>query len=204
MLHKKENVTLLKGFKKNKDGTLSCKDYNFGQESELVGKTFKLGNDKPLELCKNGFHACDGIGKTYEFYNSENSSFYKIKVSEAFYEDAEKYVFRNFEVIEEVTQATATVKNRNTGNSNTGDWNTGDRNLCDNSSGFFCMEEPKAICFDSPTKLKVSEFRKKFNKVIENEPTFESLMKLPNATENVVNKYLKKYNKLKNRIIVND
>jgi hypothetical protein len=42
----------------------------------------------------------------------------------------------------------------NSGNRNTGDWNS-----CNNSSGFFCSKEPKAIIFNTETDMTISEFR---------------------------------------------
>ena len=57
--------------------------------------------------------------------------------------------------------------NRNTGYGNTGDSNTGNRNTgygnaTNNCAGFFCIEEPKVVCFDVQTDLTKSEFMEKF------------------------------------------
>ena len=46
----------------------------------------------------------------------------------------------------------------NTGDGNTGDGNTGYGNATNNSSGFFCAEEPKVISFDVQTNLTQAEF----------------------------------------------
>jgi len=85
----------------------------------------------------------------------------------------------------------------NTGYRNTGNWNTGDWNLTNNSAGFFAIKEPKAYCFDEITNYTVSEFRVKFNLILNRVPTYENLIKLPNATEEKVNAYLKRYAEVK-------
>jgi hypothetical protein len=48
----------------------------------------------------------------------------------------------------------------NTGDWNTGDWNTGDWNITNYSSGIFCTEEQKALIFDHPSNITLSEWRK--------------------------------------------
>jgi hypothetical protein len=291
-MEKTENVTLYKGFEKKEDGTLWCRDYCFGQESEIVGKTFTLNNKEPLVMCKNGFHACDGLGKTLEFYPKDGKNvFYIIRAKEAYYEDAKKMVFRTFNVIKEAgldvldgnyntgdgntgygntgsrntgdgntgygntgggntgsrntgdcntgsrnTGSRNTgdgntgygntgggntgdyntgdcntgnyntgdgntgyynTGSRNTGSRNTGDGNTGSRNLCNNSAGFFAIEEPKADCFGLPTKFTISEFRDRFTDIIYTTPSFDNLMKLPNASKELAEAYMEKFNRLK-------
>ena len=201
-MEKTENVTLYKGFEKREDGTLWCRDYCFGQESEIVGKTFTLNNKEPLVMCGNGFHACDGLGKTLEFYPKDGKNvFYIIRAKEAYYEDAKKMVFRTFNVIKEaeldVLDGNYNTGSRNTGGGNTGDCNTGDCNLCNNSAGFFTIEEPKADCFGLPTEFTISEFRDKFGDIIYTTPSFDNLMKLPNATKELVEAYMEKFNSLK-------
>jgi hypothetical protein len=244
-MNKKENVTLYKGFNRHEDGTLWCRDFCFGKEDEIIGKTFTIGNDKPLKMCENGFHACDCIGKTLSFYDySANTTFYEVRVKKAYFKDAEKFVFRSFKVLSKYDFSNDNTGNRNTGNRNTGNWNTGNRNtgnrntggcntgnwntgdwntgdwntgswntgdwntgswntgnwnLCDYSNGFYCTEEPKAKCFNKETQYTVSEFRKKYYDIINSEPTFENLMKLPNATKKTVEEYLHRYNELNNK-----
>lgn len=206
-MNKKENVTLYKGFNRHEDGTLWCRDFCFGKEDEIIGKTFTIGNDKPLKMCKNGFHACDCIGKTLSFYDySANTTFYEVRVKEAYFKDAEKFVFRSFKVLSKYDFSNDNTGNCNTGNwntgsCNTGNWNTGNRNtgdwnLCDYSNGFYCTEEPKAKCFNKETQYTVSEFREKYYDIINSKPTFENLMELPNATKKNVEEYLRRYNEL--------
>ena len=56
-----------KGFVKNDNGTLSCRDFTYE-----VGKTYK--HDGEIELCESGFHACHELHQTWQFYpnNGEN------------------------------------------------------------------------------------------------------------------------------------
>ena len=56
-----------KGFVKNDNGTLSCRDFIYE-----VGKTYKY--DGGIELCESGFHACHELHQTWPFYpnNGEN------------------------------------------------------------------------------------------------------------------------------------
>jgi hypothetical protein len=216
-MEKTRNVTLYKGFEKRADGTLWCRDYCFGQESEIVGKTFTLNNKEPLVMCENGFHACDSLGKTLDFYPKDGKNvFYRIRAKEAYYEDAQKMVFRTFNVIKEAeldvldgncntggrntggrNTGSRNTGSRNTGDYNTGSHNTGSRNLCNNSAGFFAIEEPKADCFGLPTEFTISEFRDKFGDIIYTTPSFYNLMKLPNATKELVEAYMEKFNRLK-------
>ena len=51
---------------------------------------------------------------------------------------------------------------RNTGNWNTGDRNTGDGNVTNKSSGYFCQNPPKVICFDVQTELTHRQFESAF------------------------------------------
>ena len=60
-------MRVYKGFVKNADGTLSCRDFTY-----KVGETYKY--DGEIELCKSGFHACHELHQTWRFYpnNWEN------------------------------------------------------------------------------------------------------------------------------------
>jgi hypothetical protein len=290
----KENITLIKGFKLE-NGHVWCKDYDFGHIDEIEGKTFTLDCDeKDLKLCKKGFHACDCLGKIDPFYKIDNDDnrFFNIFVEKAFFEDAEKFVFKSFTVKKQIEHRNNGYKNtgkknivdsntddsnivdqnildlntgnrntgnRNTGNrnngdrntddrntgdentgykntgkkntgdnntgegntgdNNTGDWNTGnwnigynntgnynigvynigDRNLTNFSSGFFATEEPKTYCFGKPTEYTYSEFKEKFEDIINEEPNFDTLMLLPNADKDIVEQYLEKYEYLKSK-----
>ena len=62
-----------KGFNRNADGTLSCRDFTY-----KVGKTYKY--DGKIELCKSGFHACHELHQTWKFYpNNGNNVFCEVE-----------------------------------------------------------------------------------------------------------------------------
>lgn len=50
----------------------------------------------------------------------------------------------------------------NSGHYNIGGTNTGDGNLTNSSAGVFCVKEPKALCFDRPTKYTLTQLRDRF------------------------------------------
>ena len=56
-----------KGFNRNEDGTLSCRNFTYE-----VGKTYK--HDGEIILCKSGFHACHELHQCWSFYpnNGDN------------------------------------------------------------------------------------------------------------------------------------
>jgi len=62
-----------KGFNRNEDGTLSCRDFTYE-----VGKTYKY--DGEIELCKRGFHACHELHQCWSFYpNNGDNVFYEVE-----------------------------------------------------------------------------------------------------------------------------
>ena len=105
---------------------LTCRDFKFDISQGVVNH---LGNDEPLELCKNGFHFCEHPSGVWAYY-SEGRVF-RIKACDVldtqFDPGADrKLVCRSVEFLEEVA---------NTGRYNTGDYNTGDRNTGDYNTG---------------------------------------------------------------------
>ena len=146
----KENITLIKGFILREDGNLVCKNYDFGHIDEIEGKTFTVEcEEKDLILCEKGFHACDCLGKTDMFYSTknENHRFFDIFVKRAFFENAEKFVFKSFTVKKQIrltndrntgdyNTGNSNTSNSNTGNSNTGNSNTGDLNTGNSNTGY--------------------------------------------------------------------
>ena len=99
---------------------LTCRDFKFDISQGVVNH---LGNDEPLELCKNGFHFCEHPSGVWAYY-SEGRVF-RIKARDVldtqFDPGADrKLVCRSVEFLEEVA---------NTGDRNTGDYNTGDYNI---------------------------------------------------------------------------
>ena len=62
-----------KGFEKNADGTLSCRNFTY-----KVGETYN--HDGEIELCKRGFHACHELHQTWPFYpNNGKNVFYEVE-----------------------------------------------------------------------------------------------------------------------------
>ena len=62
-----------KGFKRNEDGTLSCRGFVY----EPV-KTYK--HECRIELCKSGFHACHELWQTWLFYpNNGKTAYYEVE-----------------------------------------------------------------------------------------------------------------------------
>ena len=121
-MNEKKDIILVKGFELKEDGHLFCKDYDFGHIDEITGKTFTLDcEEKDLKMCERGFHACDCIGKTDLFYSTNNSNyrFFTISVERAFFEDAEKFVFKSFTVKKQINPNGIVRNMRNAGYSNT-------------------------------------------------------------------------------------
>ncbi len=101
---------------------MTCRGVRFAP-----GERIKLGNDKPLELCKNGFHFCKSPSGVWVYY--DKGRVFKVRaygVLEAPVEPGADYklVCREIELVSEVLA----TGNRNTGHRNTGDQNTGNMN----------------------------------------------------------------------------
>ena len=142
-----ENIILIKGFKLKENDHLFCNDYDFGHIDEMVeGKTFTLDCEES-KLYTDGFIASDILGKVNDWYPiyTPTNKFFRIKVEKAFYQDAQKYVFRSFTVINQITcfpplgpaYAYNNVGDCNTGKYNCGHYNTGDCNTGDCNCGHY-------------------------------------------------------------------
>ena len=155
----------MKGYKVfNPDWT--CRSFQYE-----VGKTYET--DKPVKLCKQGFHFCKKAADCFNYYSFDSNN----KVAEVVahgdvVEDGDKSVTNKIEIVREiewhelleiVNMGKNNTGHSNTGNWNTGDWNTGDRNTghnntgdrntgdlnkTDYSSGLFCTEEQPLLIFD--------------------------------------------------------
>jgi hypothetical protein len=219
-------MTIKTGYKAT-DKNIQCRGFRF-----VPGQWHELGNNDPLELCKNGFHYCEQPSGVWAYYTEPDTRVWKVEVEECIVSndpgaDA-KSVCRKIRLVEEVQIAgyrntgDRNTGNWNTGNGNTGDWNTGDWNTGDwntgdwntgdrntgnwntgngntgyrntgdwntgdrntgnwntgngntgnwntgngnstnNSSGFFCVQEPTVKCFDEDSGLLREEFVKQF------------------------------------------
>jgi len=88
-----------KGFEKNSDGTLSCRDFTYE-----VGKTYKY--DGEIGLCKRGFHACHELHQTWYFYpNNGDNVFCEVECGGHIIEGEEgdgKFVCSEITILHEV------------------------------------------------------------------------------------------------------
>jgi len=88
-----------KGFNKNSDGTLSCRDFTYE-----VGKTYNY--DGSISLCKSGFHACHELHQTWYFYpNNGDNVFCEVECGGDIIESEEgdgKFVCSEITILREV------------------------------------------------------------------------------------------------------
>ena len=93
------------------------------------------------------------------------------------------------------------IGNGNVGYTNVGDGNVGSGNATNNSTGFFCMEEPTIRCFDVDTGLTLGAFWEKYpslhsleEKLRGNSPIhFEDFSDLPGITKEKLEKLHAKF-----------
>jgi hypothetical protein len=132
-------MTIKTGYKAT-DKNIQCRGFRF-----VPGQWHELGNNDPLELCKNGFHYCEQPSGVWAYYTEPDTRVWKVEVEECIVSndpgaDA-KSVCRKIRLVEEVQIAgyrntgDRNTGNWNTGNGNTGDWNTGDWNTGDWNTG---------------------------------------------------------------------
>ena len=164
-----------KGFDKN----FQCRGFQFE-----VGKWFE--HEGELVECQSGFHFCEQPSGVWYYYNGPRTRVWEIEAEEVLEKSPEpgadfKRVARRIKFVREITPGCKegelqdarntgeyntgeyntgeyNTGNRNTGGGNTGDRNTGYGNATNYSSGFFCITEPKVICFDVQTELTRDEF----------------------------------------------
>jgi len=95
-----------KGFERNADGTLSCRDFTY-----KVGETYKY--DGEIELCKSGFHACHKLHQTWPFYpNDGNTAFCEVECGGNIIESEEgdgKFVCSEITILREVDMSGVAV-----------------------------------------------------------------------------------------------
>lgn len=183
----------MKGYKAfNKD--LTCRGYQF-----VIGEwAFHEG---PLEPCKSGFHFCEQPSGPWAYYTGPNTRIFEVEAEDVmdvrFEPGADfKRVCRRLRLIKEIfptgegNAGNRNAGNRNTGEGNAGNWNAGEGNATNNSSGFFCMQEPTVLCFDVETNLSRQNFCKEFPEYKElasmlngdAEIEFEMFKRLPGIT----------------------
>ena len=70
-----------------------------------VGKTYKVKNDKPLELCSDsGFHFCLNFEDVFQYYLSPLSRVFKVKTETDVLTEGNKSITKEITILEEVTQ----------------------------------------------------------------------------------------------------
>ena len=130
----------VKAFRKTKDGLFTGGLGGSIETKWTIGETVTLDNDRPLELCGNGFHffrerdACFGA----LLFEGE-TVFYTIEAYGEVLSDTEKCVCRQIKVLapfEFVVDGDGNSGYRNSGDWNSGDWNSGDGNSGNGNSGY--------------------------------------------------------------------
>ncbi len=122
-------IPMVEGYKIFNDD-LTCRGFQF-----KMGMN-ELDNDRPLELCGNGFHFCKYPSGVWTYCNI--GRVFKVRGYDVLDLPAEpgadyKLVCRRIEILVE----TNITGNRNTGDRNTGDRNTGDWNTGDWNTGYW-------------------------------------------------------------------
>ena len=113
---------------------MTCRGYKYE-----VGKIHELDNDKPLELCENGFHFCKYPSGVWTYY--PDGRVFKVKAYDVLDQDETpgadyKLVCRKIELCEEISiTGHSNICHNNTGYCNTGQFNTGDSNTGYNNAG---------------------------------------------------------------------
>ena len=115
-------IPMVEGYKIFNDD-LTCRGFQF-----KMGMN-ELDNDRPLELCGNGFHFCKYPSGVWTYCNI--GRVFKVRGYDVLDLPAEpgadyKLVCRRIEIL---------VETNITGDRNTGDWNTGNRNTGDRNTG---------------------------------------------------------------------
>jgi len=118
------------------DENLQCRGFQFE-----IGKEYK--HEGEIELCKNGFHACENISNVFNFYeffgNGTRVCEVEILGQTETEPDRVKLVTNHIRIIRELTQEEVlklcNSGSWNSGNRNSGDWNSGNRNSGNRNSG---------------------------------------------------------------------
>ena len=77
---------------------MTCRGFQFE-----VGKTYKIENDKPLELCTDsGFHFCKRFVDVFAYYNWYKCRVFKVVTSSTVVTDGSKSITRELTIVGEV------------------------------------------------------------------------------------------------------
>lgn len=92
IINKKNAIFAYKGFDEN----FSCLGFQYE-----VGKEYHITGD--LEICKNGFHACEDLSDTFNYYRMENSRFAIVKLWGDVLYGNNKVCASNIEIVKELS-----------------------------------------------------------------------------------------------------
>ena len=104
-------MTTTYGFKAmNMD--MNCRGFQFE-----LGKTYKINNNKHLELCsESGFHFCLNFEDVFDYYNWDSSRVFKIKTEAKVLTEYNKSITKEITILEEVTKQDIDFKKLKTDN----------------------------------------------------------------------------------------
>jgi len=133
------------------------------QNRECNSHKFEIGkwyeHEGELSLCESGFHFCPHMSGVWAYY-PEESRVFEVEAECVLIDYRPgadlKYVCRRIRLVREVKIG----GDGNTGNGNTGYGNTGKGNTTDYSTGYFCQNKQRVICFDKQTTLTHEQFEK--------------------------------------------
>lgn len=92
IINKKNAIFAYKGFDKN----FCCRDFQY-----KVGKQYHVTGD--LKICKNGFHACEDLSDTFNYYRMGNSRFAIVKLWGDVLYGNNKVCASNIEIVKELS-----------------------------------------------------------------------------------------------------
>ena len=130
---------IIDGFKamnKHNDGSLNCRHFTF-----KVGEVYTQSG--AIKACSNGFHFCENILNTLNYYNRVSSVIYtKVRGWGSVAKEGDKVAVQHLFVNslynhshEDFNSGNRNSGNRNSGDGNSGNWNSGDGNSGNRNSG---------------------------------------------------------------------
>ena len=124
----------MKGYKAFNVGW-KCRDFQYE-----IGKTYELGKDEKLEMCKCGFHFCKNPIDVFGYYDmTDDVLIAEVEALGEIQQEGTKYCTDKIRIIKEFTrkqlQALILDGKYNTGENNSGNWNSGDWNSGNHNSG---------------------------------------------------------------------
>ena len=167
----------MRGYKAFNTGW-KCRNFQYE-----IGKTYELGENEKLEMCRCGFHFCKNPIDVFGYYEMTDSVLIaEVEALGEIQQEGTKYCTNKIRIVKEFTrkqlQALILDGKYNTGKENSGDWNSGNRNSgnrnsgdgnsgdCnsgnwnsgDCNSGIFNTNEPKMRAFNKESNVTMTEF----------------------------------------------